>query len=340
MKKVLVLFVCLLALASCGKDNGAAESLKGKNIRMVIGSSSTSGDTYMVSELVARYLGQQLEANVKVDPVGAARALETIRTVRADGTTIMLFHDMTYLGVLFGSLDEKYAMENMIVGPIAVQNSGSAWAAGKNRPYNDLVELAEYLKANPTEQVRFALEAGGVSHVGFVVYYKWVADTYGEDVANRIRVILGGSTGDKLQLLWDGNADVIYSDYASFYDYTQTDDEKIALKYVGLFDNLQAIDVPSYADLGITLEGNEYRFSKEYLLFLPKSLPEHLQEEIDSAMAAVGENEDFIADLAKLQYNSQYMSISDSTAWFTQKREEIAPVIATSPDLDSLVYTE
>ncbi len=329
-----------MTLVACGGGGSSTDTLKGKNIRMVIGSASTSGDTYMVSELVARYLGQELEANIKVDPVGAARALETVRTARPDGNTIMLFHDMTYLGVLFGSLDEKYSMDNMIVGPIAVQNPGSAWATGINHPYNDLVELAEYLKANPTEQARFALEAGGVSQVGFVIYYKWVVDTYGQDVADRIRVILGGSTGDKLQLLWDGNADVIYSDYASFLDYTQTDDEKIALKFVGLFDNIRNIDVPSYADLGVTLNGEVYRFSKEYLLFLPKELPANLQEEIDTAMARVCEREDFLADLEKLHYNSQYMSIADSTAWFNQKKNEIGPVIAVSPDLDSLVYVE
>lgn len=337
MKKLFIIILCITFFISCTNDTQDL-SFKGKNVRIVIGSTSTGGDTYAVAELVSRYLSKELDANLKVDPVGAARALETITTTRPDGNTIMIFHDMTYLGSLFGTFDEKYALENMIVGPRAARNPGAAWAASKSAPYNTMTEIPEYLIANPEETIRFALEAGSVSHVGFAAYYNWVLGSYGEDVAGRIRVILGGSTGDKLQLLWDGNCDVIFADYSSLLDYVKTDDPKLALKYVGLLDNISGVDVPSYSDLGITFNGEAFAFTKEYLIFLPKDFPQKLIDELDSAVEKVCSNKDFQADLERLNYSSEYLNSSDAKDFLYNKREVMTPVIESSPNLDSLVY--
>lgn len=207
MKKVLKMLMLMLSLVfmavltGCGKEEEATKTFKGKNVRVVIGSTSTSGDSYLIADTVSRHLSKALDANFKVDAVGAAEALAAMQDSKADGNTIMMFHDMTYLGVSFKSYDEIYKLENMEVGPRIAQNPGAAWAAGINAPYNDLTEIPEYLKANPNAICRMACEAGGVSHVGFIAFYDWVVKNYGQDVANRIVVVVGGSTADKCQLL-------------------------------------------------------------------------------------------------------------------------------------------
>ena len=215
MKKFAAL---VLALVMCASPVMAA-IYDGQRVRIVIGSTAVSGDSYMLSDIVNRYLQKYLGCNSKIDPVGANEAFATIQTAAPDGLTFMIFHDMTYLGVLFGSYGKEYALENMTVGPRVGQNPGSCFAAKANAPYKDMKEMADWLKANPDKTVRVSVELGSVSNLGFVIYYVWLKDTYGEDVANRMRFVVGGSTDTKLQQIWDGNADVIFGDYSSFLRY-------------------------------------------------------------------------------------------------------------------------
>lgn len=343
MKKLLILSLSLLLVGSMVFANGTAETaaaptFKGQNVRVVIGSTSTSGDSYLIAETVSRYLGKALGANLKVDAVGAAKALDAMQTSKPDGSTIMMFHDMTYLGISFGAYDKMYSLENMTVGPRIAQNPGSAWGAKADAPYKDLADVPNYLKANPNAIVRMACEAGGVSQVAFAVYYQWVVDTFGQDIANRVKVVIGGSTGDKLQMLWDGNADIIFADYTSLLQYTQTDDKKLAMKYVGLLDNIDGVSATSYADQGITLNGKEFRFSKDFLIYLPKDFPAALISELDAAMKQVNADPGLIADLGKMTYRpGKYLTSAQSKDFIYAKRASLQGLIDKAPSLDDLV---
>ena len=59
-------------------------SLKGKRVRVVIGSTSTGGDSYMIADMVTRYLGEEMGFNGKVDAIGNAQALDTISKAKGD----------------------------------------------------------------------------------------------------------------------------------------------------------------------------------------------------------------------------------------------------------------
>lgn len=329
-----LLVLTLLAVPAVAGANPFA----GMNVRVVIGSTSTAGDSYLIAETVSRHLAKALGANMKVDAVGAAVALDAMQTSRPDGKTIMMFHDMTYLGVSFKAYDDIYKLENMEIGPRVAQNPGAAWAAYLDAPYNTMAEIPEYLKANPEAKVRMACEAGGVSHIGFIAFWEWVESKYGKDVADRIVVIVGGSTSDKIQLLIDRNADVIFADYTSLLDYTKVGDKKIAMKFVGLLDNVEGIDVPSYADQGITLaDGSEFRFSKDFLIYLPKNFPAEMVKALDDGMKAVSEDPQFKADMAKMSYRGGYLDSAAAKKFIYQKRDSLQGLIDSAPSLDDLV---
>ena len=203
-------------------SNASGESsLKGKRVRVVIGSTSTGGDSYMIADMVTRYLGEEMGFNGKVDAVGNAQALDAISKADGDGTTIMMFHDMAYLSVLFGAVGEEYALENLTVGPRIGVNPGGCFAANASVPYNSLAEAAQWLADNPGETLRVNIESGSASHLCFVVWYMWAKETYGDDVASRIKALVGGTTDEKKQRLWDGNADIIYADYSSCVEFTK-----------------------------------------------------------------------------------------------------------------------
>lgn len=335
-KKCLIGLILGSIIIGCGKTENA-NTFKGKNVRAVIGSTSTSGDSYLIADTASRHLEKVLNAKIKVDAVGAAEALASMQSAKADGNTIMIFHDMTYLGVDFGAYDKEYDLKNMSIGPRVAQNPGAIWAAKKNAPYETLTEIPEYLLNNPDKTIRMACEAGGVSHVGFITFYDWVLKNYGKDIANRIVVVIGGSTADKAQLLWDNNCDIIFADYTSLKDYTETSDEKIAMKFVGLLDNIEGVDIKSYKDLGITLDGEEFSFSKDFLIYLPKGVSPELLKELDLAVEKIAKSSEYNEALEKMKYRSEYLNSLDASEFINNKRGNIKKLIDSSPSLDDLV---
>lgn len=336
LKKLLAL--ALVVMMCLSLTSGAlASTYDGQRVRIVIGSTSTSGDSYMVAETVNRYLSKYLNCNAKVDAVGANEAFAAVADAKADGLTFMIFHDMTYLGVLFGSYDEEYALENMVVGPRVGQNPGSAFAAKASLPYNNMVEIADFLKENPDEICRIAVEAGGVSHIGFVSFYMWVQENYGDDVASRIKIIVGGATDKKLQMLWDGNADVIFADYSSLLQYTEEGvDEQLKVKFTGLLDKIEGIDLPTFAEMGITLNGEPFVFAKDFLIYLPAGAAQEVLDELDAAVAEMAADPDFIADMQALTYAPNTLPSAQAQEFIYAKRDQMAGLIEGAPSFDDL----
>lgn len=327
------------AATAAGESTAAkAKSVfDGARVRIVIGSTSTTGDSYMIADTTNRYLSKALNMSSKVDAVGAGPALDAVLTADPDGSTMMLFHDMAYLGVTFGAFDEEYSLDNMIVGPRVATNPGSAFAATASAPYNDMGEMAEYLKANPKEVARLAVEAGGVSHVAFVAYYNWVVEKYGQDVADRVKVVIGGSTAEKSQMLWDGNCDAIFADYTSLLSYTEEGvDAKIKMKYLALLDTLEGSGVKSFADEGITYNGAPFVFSKDFVFYLPKETPQAVIDELDAAVAEICKDQEFIDALAKLNYKADYLPSAESKTHIYEKKAILEDLIKNSPSLDDL----
>lgn len=335
-KKILALALALVMCLSMASA-AMAGAYDGQRVRIVIGSTSTSGDSYMVAETVNRYLAKYFNCNSKVDAVGANEAFAAVADAKPDGLTFMIFHDMTYLGVLFESYDEEYALENMVIGPRVGQNPGSCFAAKTTLPYDDMVGIADYLKDNPGEICRVAVEAGGVSHIGFVAFYLWVQENYGDEVASRVKIIVGGSTDKKLQMLWDGNADVIFADYSSLLQYTEEGvDEQLKVKWVGFLDEMEGLELPTYAGMGITLSGEPFVFSKDFLIYLPKGTPQEIVDELDAAMAQVAADPDFIADMQGLTYAPNVLMSAEAEEFIYAKREQMRGLIEGSPSFDDL----
>lgn len=338
MKKLLSMSLAILMLLAL-VSTASASVYDGQRVRIVIGSTSTSGDSYMVAETVNRYLQKYLNINSKVDAVGANEAFAAVADAKPDGMTFMIFHDMTYLGVLFGSYGDEYKLENMVVGPRVGQNPGSAFAARADLPYNSLAEAAQYLADNPEAVVRVSVESGGVSHIGFVAYYTWAKEKFGDDVASRIKVVIGGSTDKKLQQLWDGNSDIIFADYSSLLQYTAEEvDAQLKVKFVGMLDYIPSVDgLPVMADQGITLAGAPFIFSKDFLIYMPKDTPQEFVDALDEAVTKMAEDPDFIADMTKLTYAPNVLVSKDAHEFIYAKRDSMQALIQGAPAFDDLV---
>lgn len=315
-------------------------SLKGQNVRVVIGSTSTSGDSYMIADLVTRYLSKEMGFNGKVDAIGNAAALDEMQNAKGDGKTIMMFHDMTFLSVLFGSVDEMYSLENMTVGPRIGQNPGACFGAAAEKGWNNLSDITKYLQDNPDATVSFNIESGATSHLAFVAYYLYVKETYGDDVAGRIKAIVGGTTAEKLQRLWDRNADVIYGDTSAFAQYTAEGvEDQLKMTMFGSCGEVTGVEIDSMAKDGVTFKGEPFEFAKDFCMYFPKDMDAAVLAEYEAAMKKVTENPDFQADMAKLFYNpltADEVGVDASKEFIYNKREMCKDLIAAAPSLDEL----
>ena len=329
------------AAADAGANvGGGNSSLKGQNVRVVIGSTSTSGDSYMIADLVTRYLSKEMGFNGKVDAIGNAAALDEMQNAKGDGKTVMMFHDMTFLSVLFGSVDEQYALENMTVGPRIGQNPGACFGAAAEKGWNNLSDITKYLQDNPDATVSFNIESGATSHLAFVAYYLYVKDTYGDDVAGRIKAIVGGTTAEKLQRLWDRNADVIYGDTSAFEQYTQDGvEDQLKMSMFGSCGEVNGVEIDSMAKDGVTFEGEPFEFAKDFCMYFPKDMDANVLAEYEAAMQKVTEDPAFIADMEKLYYNAlsaDEVGVEASKEFIYNKRDMCKELIEKAPSLDTL----
>lgn len=362
MKKILSLILALvmvMSLAACGADQPGqtqpannddtnvsepvevdpAEFLNGKTIRVVLGSTSVTGDTYLVSDVACRMVNDKYGCNLHIDPIGASRALEEVVTVK-DEETIMMFHDSTYLGVLFGAYDEdEYKLENMTVGVTYGFNPGDCFAASASAPYTTIAEMGEWMSQNPDETVRLAVEAGGVSELGFDAIYLWLEETYGADVAANLKVFPSGDTAVKLQALWDGNVQGIYAAATAVQEYTLDGvDAQLKVNIIGLMgDSIEGQDWPTFAEQGIAIAGTPFNFTKEYTAFYGSDVSPEFIAALDAAFEDVCTSQEYLDAVAALGYSGQYMSSADSNAHFYAKRDEMKAVIENCPNLDDLV---
>lgn len=319
---------------------GAGSSLKGQNVRIVIGSTSTSGDSYMIADTVNRYLSAEMGFNGKVDAIGNAAALDEIKNGKGDGKLVMMFHDMTFLSQLFGSVDEVYKLENMTVGPRIGQNPGACFGAAAEKNFATLEDVTKYLQEYKGEKLSFNIESGATSHLAFVAYYLYVKETYGEDVAKGIKAVVGGTTAEKLQRLWDRNADIIYGDTSAFEQYTKDGvDAQLKMTMFGSCGEVNGITIDSMAKSGVTFGGKPFEFAKDFCMYFPKDMDAGVLAEYEAAMQKVCQNPDFQADMAKLYYNPltpEETAVAASKDFIYNKREMCKELIATAPSLDEL----
>ncbi|RSL34018.1 hypothetical protein D7Z54_07860 [Salibacterium salarium] len=322
------------------EEGGGEETTVDLNrMRVVIGSSSTGGDTYQNADAVTRYLEDEMDTNTKVDAVGALRAFDELGQAKDDGSTVMFFHDMAYLGVEYGSFDEDQALENWTVGPIVATNPGNAFLTSGDAPYDTMAESAEWLEENPDETVTVAVEAGGTSEVSFDAYYLWVKQEFGEEVSDRIHTYVTGSQEDKNQALWDGNADVIHGSIGANEQYTEDGvEDKIKMKFLGITasERVEGYDVPTFDEQGITVDGESFTFDKEFFFLMPADVNSSFATNLDNAVAEVVENPDYEEDLNTNTYVVNHKPAEEAKEYLLEKREEIQSLIEQSPDLDDI----
>ncbi|AUH33327.1 ABC transporter substrate-binding protein [Paracoccus tegillarcae] len=312
-----------------------------RNLRMVIGSTSTGGDTYQAASIVAEALAEQLDINIKVDAVGGAEGFKALSRDKR-GATVMLYHDHAYLSDLYDVAGSPDIFAEFLVGPSVTTNPGNAYLVAKNSPYQTMEDILT--AAADGERVRVAIQPGGVSEIGFTAMRN-AARVRAPGSEENIVPVNTGSQADKNQAMFDGLADVINGSIQANEQFAALpEDDQKAMRFVWItatpetlegspeagMGNLTRADMMQYAapETSVTLDGTEdFTFDKEFFLIYNKDTDPAQMQAIDDALAAVFEKGDIQTRMLESFFIPNYRPTADSAAHLEEKRDTYRGVI-------------
>lgn len=318
----------------------AAQELP-RNVRLVIGSTSTGGDTYQNSAIVADALAEKLGINIKVDAVGATEAFKALdRDSR--GTTLMIFHDQSYLGNLYGVRGYSDIFEEYRIGPTVAINPGNAYLVSKGSEYQTMDDILT--AAENGERVRVAIQPGGVSEIGFSAM-KNAASVRSPGSEENIVAVNTGSQSDKNQQLFDGQADVINGSIQANEQFTQLpEDDQKAMRFVWLTARPQTLEQAPEGGMGeldrsemlkyaspetsVTLDGEEdFTFDKEFFFLFNSEMDPAIAEQIDTALAEIFDEGEIQKRQKEAFFIPNFLPSAEAKAHLQEKRDTYAKVI-------------
>lgn len=313
-----------------------------RNVRMVIGSTSTGGDTYQNSAIVAEALAKELGINIKVDAVGASEAFKALgRDSR--GTTLMIFHDQSYLGNLYGVTGYADPFADYTVGPTVAINPGNAYLVPANSPYNSMEDILSAAEAGT--RVRVAIQPGGVSEIGFSAMKNAAKLRSPGSEANIVPVNTGGQS-DKNQTMWDGLSDVINGSIQGNEQFTQlpADDPK-AMKFVWITARPATLGQAPEAGMGGTTRDDmmqyaspmtsvpvsgdaDFTFDKEFFFLFNKEMDPAIMTQIDAALTSIFAQGDIQNRQKGSFFIPNFLPLADAQKHLGEKRDIYRGVIA------------
>ena len=312
-----------------------------KNLRVVIGSKSTGGDTYQNSAIVAQALADKLGINVKVDAVGSSAAFKTLRRI-SNGSTIMIFHDQSYLGYLYGVKGYFNIFEDFTVGPTVAINPGNAYLVPKNSPYQTIEDIIQACAKDT--KIRVAIQPGGVSEIGFSALKNAIKLRYPGKEGNLVAVNTG-SQSDKNQLLFDGQADLINGSVQANEQYTQlpAEDQK-AMRFVWLTAREETIKQTTPEGFGdtsqahlldfvspkasVTQDGTkDFTFDKEFFFLYNKQMDPALVEALDKALGEIYAEGKIQETQKKSFFIPNFKPSAEAAAYLKDKMDQYSVII-------------
>ena len=333
---------CVLAIAGVSTPTLAAECPLPGNVRVVIGSTSTGGDTYQNSSIVVDQLAKQLDVNMKVDAVGAMPAFRALER-SSNGSTLMIFHDMAYLGHLYGINGYDNVFEKFTVGPTVAINPGNAYLVPKDSPYQTMSDIID--AAGNGEEISVAIQPGGVSEIGFSALKNAVKVEH-PGMEENIVAVNSGSQADKNQLLFNDYADVINGSVQANEQYTRLPEgDQKAMRFVWLTARNNTIEQANEEGLGetsreellqyvtpnvsVTMDGeSDFTFDKEFYFIYNKDMNPDVVSCIDKALEEIYAKGEVQEKQKELFFIPNFMPSSEAQEHLKEKMQQYKEVIA------------
>ncbi|WP_158044792.1 ABC transporter substrate-binding protein [Skermanella pratensis] len=319
----------------------AAQELP-RNVRLVIGSSSTGGDTYQSAAIVADALSKQLGINIKVDAVGPTEAFKAVSRDRR-GTTLMIHHDQSYLGHLYGQRGYEDIFANYKIGPTVAVNPGNAYLVPKDSSYKTMEDILDAAKSG--ERVRVAIQPGGVSEIGFSAMRN-AARLRAPGSEKNLVPVNTGSQSDKDQALFDNLADVINGSIQSNEQYTQLpESDQKAMRFVWITAEPETLNQAPEQGMGaltreemlkyaapevsvpLNEEGENFTFDKEFFFIFNKDVDPAIVKQIDTALSEIYAKGEIQERQKEVFLTPEFRTAEEASAHLQKKSDTYAKMI-------------
>ncbi|MDC7240801.1 MAG: hypothetical protein PQJ50_10615, partial [Spirochaetales bacterium] len=256
----------------------------------------------------------------------------------SSGHTIMIFHDQSYLGYLYGREGYVNPFENYIIGPTVAINPGNAYLAPKGSPYNTIQDTID--AAGTGTRVRVAIQPGGVSEIGFSAMKNAVALMYPGMEDNMVAVNTG-SQSDKNQLLFDGQADVINGSIQANEQYTHLDASDIkSMKFLWLTAKTATIAQANPEGFGETSRDelmkfvepvlpNDFTFDKEFFVIYNKDMDPALVKYFDDALKNIFDAGEIQETQKKAFFIPNFRPSADAADYLESKMNAYEKIISS-----------
>ncbi|EXJ12475.1 ABC transporter substrate-binding protein [Nitrincola nitratireducens] len=342
MKKLLSsLTLAACAVAATLPSFAVADNPIRGNIRVVIGSDSTGGDTYQAASLIANAMSERMKTNVRVDAVGASQAFRFLDRV-SNGSTIMFFHDQSYLGNLYGIRGYEDIFEKYTIGQTITINPGDAFVVPKNSPYNNIQELID--AAGQGERIRVAIQPGGVSEIGYTALKNAVKLLYPGQEGNVVAVNTG-SQADKNQQLFDRQADIIHGSIQANEQYTRLpEDDQRAMRFLWLTAKNETLSQADPAGFGGTSRDellqfvepinvvpmtadNNFTFDKEFFFLYNKDTDPKVLAYYDQVLTDIFAEGKVQEEMKKAFFIPNFRPASEAQEYLSAKKDAYRAII-------------
>jgi tripartite-type tricarboxylate transporter receptor subunit TctC len=296
MKRTLAVFAVLLVgsamLFAEGKKDAPKYPVKPVQVIVPAGA---GGDTDLNCRILGKYMEKELGQPYVVVNVGGAGGTLGSRRVKdapADGYTVLFYHPSMLLNKMMGLVD--YTFSDFEMGGLAVIDETNAFVGNAKAPYNDLKEMADYMKQNPGK-VTFATEVGAFTHLHALAF---------QDAAGvEFNIVDVGAAAAKVTALLGRQIDVIGTQYGLVKDYITKGDFK---SFGILSDNRNPLfpNEKTAKEVGINVS-----FTKFFFYSFPKGTPKEVIDTFTAALKRVVENPEYQKEAKeKLLVRPTYMT--------------------------------
>lgn len=185
-------------------------------------------------------------------------------------------------------------------------------------PYNNLTELLDAIKADPSSLTLAGGSApGSMDHlVGVLPAY-----AYGID-PKQVKYVSYDGGGEAIAALLGGNADVIATDASTIGEYVKSGDVKVLA--VSSTERLTGAleDVPTFKELGLDAEFTIWRG-----LFGPKNMSDEAFEYWTTKLSEMVETDEWKAELERNGWQHEYRNAEEFTAFLEEQEAVIGELL-------------
>ena len=298
------------ACAESDQAEGESNSASGypeKPIEVIV-PAGAGGDTDLNTRIMAKAMEEELGKPLVVTNVngaGGTTGTQKVKDAKADGYTVLAFHNSMILNKIYGLVDYTYS--DMKVAGVGVLDQSNTFLVSKDSEFQTVEELIDYAKENP-KKVTVATEVGSMTYMQILQFQ--------EQAGVEFNIADVGGASDKITALLGGRVDIVPTSLGLVQGYIESGDF-VPLGVMAEERLEDAPDIPTFKEQGVDLV-----VDKVFLWAFPKDTPDEVVSAFTEAMSKAVESEEYQEEIKKSWLNPTYLNPEEASKKLSEVEAE------------------